>query len=246
MRINHFYYKYHNEQTIQDIPTSIINFYDLTLVFNGELEYKINNKYIQLKKGDVILIPPNSKRERININHPAEYSSFNFYTDVPINLPMIMRDILDTNFSHFTQIANSLTTSVNTLYDDTLNSLIKTIISLIINKRAEKKYNDVTKGIIKYITTNYRSNVSVSTISKSLNYSESYCIKIFKKDTGNSIMNYCTEKRISIAKALLLENKLSIKEIAETSGFPDQNYFSRIFKKSSGISPLAFRKRHLQ
>ena len=37
-----------------------------------------------------------------------------------------------------------------------------------------------------------------------------------------------------------------IKEIAETTGFPDQNYFSRIFKKSSGISPLAFRKRHLQ
>ena len=59
-------------------------------------------------------------------------------------------------------------------------------------------------------------------------------------------MNYCTTKRISIAKALLLENKLTIKEIAETSGFQDQNYFSRIFKKTVSMSPLSFRKRHLQ
>jgi two-component system response regulator YesN len=65
---------------------------------------------------------------------------------------------------------------------------------------------------------------------------------VFKQETGLSITAYVIKKRIEKAKQLLIERVLTLPEVAERVGFSDYNYFSRVFKKEVGVSPINYRK----
>ena len=65
----------------------------------------------------------------------------------------------------------------------------------------------------------------------------------FKKWCGKTPVDYRNEIRMSAATSLLKRSNLSVAEIAFKTGFEDPYYFSRIFKKSTGLSPAAYRKR---
>jgi len=76
-----------------------------------------------------------------------------------------------------------------------------------------------------------------------MNYSSSYLTKIFCMQYEISPSKYMISLRMSRAKYLLYHNQeLSIKQIGEIIGYHDQGYFSRIFKKYVGISPLEYRE----
>ena len=68
--------------------------------------------------------------------------------------------------------------------------------------------------------------------------------RLFRRDTGFSIKEFITYKRISKAKALILEKKLPLKQIAQQTGYNDAFLFMRTFKKIAGISPGKFEKNH--
>ena len=68
-----------------------------------------------------------------------------------------------------------------------------------------------------------------------------YITKIFKKETGFSYKNYVIEKRLSLAKKLLTETDYSIHDIALHDGYDNYSYFTRLFKKSFGMTPVASR-----
>lgn len=86
--------------------------------------------------------------------------------------------------------------------------------------------------------------MSLQTYAKSVGFSVSQFSFLFNRHYGTSPMAYFTELRMQRAKALLDSTSLSIKEVAWESGFEDQLYFSRIFKRVSGISPTAYRMEH--
>ena len=73
------------------IETSVIDYYDLTIVKSGTLSYMVNGRRIWMQEGDVILLPPQTRRSREALAQPTHYFSFNFYTDEPIDLPMFMQ-----------------------------------------------------------------------------------------------------------------------------------------------------------
>ena len=64
---------------------------------------------------------------------------------------------------------------------------------------------------------------------------------MFKKATGMPPYRYLTSYRIQQARQLLLFSDLSVGEIGRVCGYPDYNYFSRLFKKMEGVSPSRFR-----
>ena len=68
-----------------------------------------------------------------------------------------------------------------------------------------------------------------------------YLQPIFKKDTGSSLINYIIDRRIAHSKELLAKGEMSIRDIAITCGFQNISYFSRQFKKSTGMTPRQFK-----
>ncbi len=101
----------------------------------------------------------------------------------------------------------------------------------------------VVYSIKTYISENYGSiDLSIMAISDHVKLSSSYVCTLFKSETGITLNQYITEYRLGRAKELLSDPRNRIADIAEAVGYSDSNYFSKIFRKSFGLSPSEFRE----
>lgn len=95
-----------------------------------------------------------------------------------------------------------------------------------------------------YIDDNYqRTSLDVEDICEFLNISPSHFSNIFKKEFGINFIHYLSEKRIGAAKELLVATDVKTREIGRLVGYQEPNYFSYVFKKWTGESPIMYRKR---
>lgn len=94
----------------------------------------------------------------------------------------------------------------------------------------------------RYIESHFRENVGLKEIASNSNLSASYFHSVFTSVNGCTPHQYLIKCRISEAKKMLWYSEKSLEEIAEECGFGYQQYFNRIFKKETGISPGNYRK----
>lgn len=103
-------------------------------------------------------------------------------------------------------------------------------------------YSCNVRKMITYVQLNLSMPIALEDISKKLNVNASYLSQQFNKEVGKSLPEYVTEKRIQEAKYLLRGHRtLSVGNIATAVGFSDINYFARVFKAKTGITPSEYR-----
>lgn len=93
-----------------------------------------------------------------------------------------------------------------------------------------------------YFNEHYNETINIEEYAKQLHVSTSWFIRNFKQYTGYTPMQYILSKRIYNAEALLQNTRYNMTEIAQIVGYDNPLYFSRVFKKAKGISPLEYRK----
>jgi len=93
-----------------------------------------------------------------------------------------------------------------------------------------------------HIHNHYTSDISISQLAAMENLSERRYHEVFHEAFGTSPGNYITDLRIANASRLLQDTNLSVAQIAQACGYKDSLYFSRLFRKKTGMSPLAYRK----
>ena len=120
-----------------------------------------------------------------------------------------------------------------------------TSIAGTIRNQAEEKDESTVTRACKYIQENFRRELSLDDVSKEVNVSPYYFSKLFKEEIGENFIDYLTGLRIRNAKELLKRPVLSIREAGLQSGYADPNYFSRIFKKQTGMTPREYREQTL-
>ena len=96
--------------------------------------------------------------------------------------------------------------------------------------------------IIKYINMNISEPISLSTISSHINLSKEYISYIFKKETGKTVTDYINERKLFIAKEMILGTNYALSYISERLGYENYSYFTKVFKKRFDISPKELRK----
>jgi len=107
----------------------------------------------------------------------------------------------------------------------------------------KKPPSDIAETIKEYLLHNFTKDINLNLIAKNMSYSSSYLTKIFQQIYDTTPSKYIIFLRINKAKHLLNHNpELSIRQIGELVGYPDQSYFSRIFKKHTGVSPFDYRE----
>lgn len=97
-----------------------------------------------------------------------------------------------------------------------------------------------------YIKSNLDQKITLADLSYRLHCSTVTLTNHFKAEFGITIMEYVIEKRMNLAKHLLLENTYSIAQIAEKCGFSDPEYFSKCFKRCQGCCPQVWKKNRLR
>lgn len=129
--------------------------------------------------------------------------------------------------------------------EERLCELINTAIE---NVRGMQKTDGIVhsqKDIIKdYIDRNYKKDISAKDVAGILGYSDVYFSKVFKQLFDDNFINYLTKIRIDRAKVLLKDVSFNIKEVGKSVGYADSNYFTKVFKRSVGMSPSEYRNRH--
>lgn len=99
----------------------------------------------------------------------------------------------------------------------------------------------VVDNIKKHIRDNYNQDLTLEEIASSVYLSPYYAARVFKQGQGMTIMNYVTKVRMEEAKRLLRNPRYQIDEIAQKLGYHDASYFSKVFRRSEGMSPSQFR-----
>lgn len=97
--------------------------------------------------------------------------------------------------------------------------------------------------LINFIHENCRTNISSDEIEKYFNMNFDYMNRIFKQQTGTTIMNYSNRYRIAESRKLLNSGMYNVKQTAEIMGFSNEFYFSRVYKKFEGSSPSEYREK---
>lgn len=96
-----------------------------------------------------------------------------------------------------------------------------------------------------YIRNHYRGPITVEEVAKVVHLTPNYFSEYFKKQTGIKFSSYVQKMRLEFAASLLQMSDLSVKQVADASGFNSAAYFSNAFKDCFGISPEQFRKSNL-
>ncbi|MBR5376109.1 MAG: helix-turn-helix domain-containing protein [Lachnospiraceae bacterium] len=95
----------------------------------------------------------------------------------------------------------------------------------------------------RYIEENYSRDISLDDVAGYAEVSPYYLSRTFKEETGETFMEYLTSLRMKKAMELMKDPDYSIKDICTEVGYSDPNYFSRIFKKSEGLTPTEYREK---
>lgn len=97
------------------------------------------------------------------------------------------------------------------------------------------------KLILKYVENNYMEKITIESMAKEVNLSQSHFMKYFKNTMGTSFIDYLNEYRLTMASRLLISSDSLIIDIAAESGFDNLSYFNRAFKKRFCLTPREYR-----
>lgn len=122
-----------------------------------------------------------------------------------------------------------------------VSNMLQRFISLTFEFE-KAKHADIVYKVIEYIKENYYRHISLEEIAEITYMSKTYLSTLFKKETGYSISEYINNIRVERAQSLLINSDIRIVEIARMCGFEDQSYFTKVFRKTSGITPKKCRE----
>ena len=123
-----------------------------------------------------------------------------------------------------------------------INGLLRLAIDYR-NQMSDKKYTEIIEKAKKYIQENYQNeDMSLLSVASNVNVSSNHFSAVFRKETGETFIDYLTTVRMEKAKDLLVCTSMKTSEVGFEVGYRDPHYFSYIFKKTQGMTPKEYRR----
>ena len=114
------------------------------------------------------------------------------------------------------------------------------------NLRKNKVCSLHVANCLDYIYDHLHTRITVQELANRLNINASYLSRLFKKEVGTSISDYILSKKIETARNMLIYSTYTSAEIATILAFPSQSYFTEVFRKKSGLTPVKYRAEHFR
>lgn len=232
----------------EEEPTRTVEVYELEYQLESGGTVEVNGKTWRIRKGDILIAKPGDRRH--------------------CTLPFccLYMHLLNVT-GDFKQVLDAIPPVIHTqepFYEDTFRGIIKLFLSSktsdsliacgkllqMIGKLSEQaarpdgisgQTNRTVSKAIRYINANYARELTVDQIAHYCSVSTSYLHKLFIQVRGMSPHETILERRITAAKAMLMNTQKSIAEVAIACGFQSHAYFSDCFKRRTGSTPGKFR-----
>lgn len=238
------------------------DYYEIYFFADGRVKYYVENESYELKKGDVLIIPPDKlHRPVIEENIPYERYVMWIYNscltrNVGINgFIRNINSLADEKKTHRVSFEGEEYERLRRLLDNTLESYLsedelseyvaESCIMLILDKLkkafsevscAEYDQSDIIRQVIVYLNENFIYSPSLDKLAAEFFVSKYYLCHRFKEYTKTSVHNYILMKKINLAKALL-KNGATPQNVSEQCGFSSYSNFYKAFVERTGISP---------
>lgn len=107
-----------------------------------------------------------------------------------------------------------------------------------------KEYSPAVQKVMNYVNLNVAEPLTLKSLAAMCFISPSYLSALFKQETGTTLIDYINTQRVNRAAQLLEHSSHAIAAVAEEVGILDVNYFTKIFKKTLGVTPTRYRREH--
>ena len=237
-------------------------FSELFYVLSGKGVFYIEDDIVPVEADDLMIINPHVEHtEKTLLNDPMEYIVFGVE-----GLAFSFTDLSDNNskgysyysygsdknqFINFAQLMMREFHEKKPGFETVCHGLLQVLLVYISRKQSLAVISDSSFQLSKecalakrYIDANYSKNITLDGLAEITHINKFYLAHSFTECMGQSPINYLTEKRLAASKELLTSSNLSVAQIASSTGFSSQSYFSQIFKKKVGMTPQQYRKRN--
>lgn len=238
----------------EEYPEKIVTFnpdiYRNELIFNfsGVGTVYFGDQTLHTYENTIRFLPKgNAGLYRVEKKHNGECILITFDTSVPISdKAFVIEPKNAQNISNLFRKIFAVWVSKNEgYYFECLSLLYKIFAELQKHNYIPENQYDTIKIALRYIEENFlKENISVSFLAQKCGISESYLKKLFIKKSGLSPVKYIIQLKINHACDLLRAGTYTITEISEICGYDDVGYFSRQFKKYTGITPTEFKNKY--
>ena len=245
------------------------SFYEFAYLDGGAVNCIIEGKTTDLKQGDFMLIEPNTTHH-YEYNGKDEAHLFVICFDGTCDFFELIKGktalnedekkLMSTIFSESKkafkfprgeklELLDTPAFGSQQLIESNIESLMISIIRARLNDSPEIKFvmnstdfnNKLVNDIIALLKANVFGKISLEEIQNTLFYSKTYLNNNFKKITGDSIMHYYRSLKIEEAKKLIKKGE-SITVVSDKLFFESPNYFSKVFRSITGLTPSKFKK----
>lgn len=131
------------------------------------------------------------------------------------------------------------TDSIIQLYRDMLTYFTRAMADL----KKESVYSKPIVLCMDYVYYHLHEKITIDLLAEYVHLNSNYLSSLFKKETGQTVLDYITGKRMEAAKNMLLYSDASYADIASTLAFNSQSYFTKVFRQTYGLTPGEYRKR---
>ncbi len=205
----------------------------------------VNNKPIPYQPGNVGFVTPGTKVAFDRTGEGTEHVSLTFSLvsrteTVVIPAVASLGDLVDVRRQELADAYDWLHISIMRGLACAYN-LLWSIAKPLDAFRKSDIIADAEALIMKRIAT----KINVATLADELAISHSHLLRLFRQEHGSTIQEYIRDKRVEIACQMITDTGMSVKEVANRVGMPDLQYFNKVIRASSGLSPTSLREQAL-
>ncbi len=227
---------------------SFRNDYGIVYVMEGSIYFNMTNETITLGKGDFIVLKPKTKtsygtKDSFLNYYWLQFTGYNIKNlfdklNLEFNTPYKIGVYEDLK-GCFKRIAREFTVNDSFFSDTSVAVLTETLV--MFSRYLERKDKYFLRSL-DYIEEHFSENIPIEKLASIEGLSVSHYRAVFKKRLNITPNEYITMKRINSACFYLQHTSYSIEKTARLVGYEDSFYFSRVFKKKTGISPMRYRR----
>jgi len=201
-----------------------------------QLEDAIKKRDVNLSRKALDIVENELSKGVYNIKH-----AFQVYNIIMYSFYIINSESYESYIFDYEQLISSFD-GVHEMFDY-LKRMLKEYAGVKTEHFPIDARNETFRSILLFVNEHYCEDFSIQTISREFTINPSYVSQLFKKQIGTTFTEYITSLRVNYACNLLLKTDFAVSEVAEKVGFSDYYYFTRVFKKTTGVTPTCFRDR---